>query len=360
MAPHRSELAAVTDGLRETRAPLAVSMGDPAGIGPDLLILTQLLLNKRRIAALPPFVAFADPEVLEQRARQLKIAVALNVVRTLKAGLPRDQLTVIPVHCAGRSVAGTPNAQSAGGTIAAIEDAVAAVRDGTMAGLVTLPIAKHVLHEAGFSHPGHTEFLGELAERHWHKPVTPVMMLASADLRVVPLTIHVPLADVPRLVTKERIVAVAEVMHRALISDFGIGRPRIAVAGLNPHAGENGSIGLQERDIIAPAVEVLKAKGMQVFGPVSADTLFHEAARQRYDACLAMYHDQALIPIKTLAFDRGVNVTLGLPFVRSSPDHGTAFDIAGSGEASPTSFIEALLLADRLARRRAPSASAAA
>jgi 4-hydroxythreonine-4-phosphate dehydrogenase len=231
---------------------------------------------------------------------------------------------------------------------------LAAVVRGDAAALVTNPIAKAVLYGAGFKHAGHTEFLASLAEarepgRRYH----PVMMLAADELKVVPLTVHIPLADVARSITRPAIEDTVRVLWDALRRDFGLEAPRIAVAGLNPHAGEGGSLGREEEDIIIPAIRELRSEGLPVTGPHSADTLFHAEARARYDAVLCMYHDQALIPLKTLAFDRGVNVTLGLPFVRTSPDHGTAFDIAGTGTARPDSLIASLRLADTIAARRA-------
>jgi 4-hydroxythreonine-4-phosphate dehydrogenase len=206
---------------------------------------------------------------------------------------------------------------------------------------------------AGFQHPGHTEFLGALAEEFTGKPARPVMMLWTAGLAVVPVTVHIPLADVPKRLTRDLIVETARIAARDLAARFGIPHPRLALAGLNPHAGEDGELGGEDAAIVAPAVEQLRAEGIDASGPYPADTLFHEAARSRYDAVLAMYHDQALIPIKTLAFDKAVNVTLGLPFVRTSPDHGTAFDIAGKGKADPSSLIAALKLAARLAEHQA-------
>jgi 4-hydroxythreonine-4-phosphate dehydrogenase len=224
---------------------------------------------------------------------------------------------------------------------------------GDASAVVTAPIAKAVLYAAGFIHPGHTEFLAALAgslvpgKRHH-----PVMMLASDVLRVVPVTIHVPLSDVPRALSKRLLYETINITWRSLKSDFGIDEPRVAVAGLNPHAGEGGTIGREDIDLIAPAIEELRREGLSVSGPHSADTLFHAAARKNYDAAVCMYHDQALIPIKTLSFDTGVNVTLGLPFVRTSPDHGTAFDIAAKGIASPESMISAIRMATDLAERR--------
>jgi 4-hydroxythreonine-4-phosphate dehydrogenase len=231
---------------------------------------------------------------------------------------------------------------------------VLAVLRGDARAVVTNPISKSVLQAGGFAHPGHTEFLGALAEAHFGiAQAKPVMLLASAELKVVPLTVHIPLSRVASEISIEAIVETASILNLTLARDFGIARPRIAVAGLNPHAGEQGTIGLEDTEIIAPAIAALVSLGLDVTGPHSADTLFHAAARETYDAVLAMYHDQALIPIKTLAFDSGVNVTIGLPFVRTSPDHGTAFSIAGTGRARPLSLIEALRLADTLSRRRA-------
>ena len=223
--------------------------------------------------------------------------------------------------------------------------------------MVTSPIAKHVLQAHGFSYPGHTEFLGVLAGELWGKPAMPVMLLWSRDLAVVPVTIHIPLAEVPLRLTTDLILRTGRVVARDLAKRFGVTAPRLAVAGLNPHAGENGTIGFEDRAIVAPAVELLRAEGIAASGPFPADTLFHPKARAGYDAVLAMYHDQALVPIKTIAFDEAVNVTLGLPFVRTSPDHGTAFDIAGKGVARPESFVAALDLAGRLAKTQRADAA---
>jgi 4-hydroxythreonine-4-phosphate dehydrogenase len=329
-------------------------MGDPAGIGPDLIVQAH---GVRRSHDLPDFIAFADRAVLTARAQVLGLNVDIEPLTKADSAVPPGRLGVVDVPVGVPVVPGQANSGAAQAVIAAIEQAVTAVRLGQAKAIVTLPIAKSVLHAAGFAHPGHTEFLGFLAERDWFRPVHPVMMLAAAELRVVPVTIHVPIAAVPGLLTTSLIVETARITHAALRHDFGIAEPRIAVAGLNPHAGESGSIGHEDAEIIAPAVGQLRAAGLKVFGPLSADTLFHAAARTGYDACLAMYHDQALIPIKTLAFDRGVNVTIGLPFVRTSPDHGTAFSLAGTGKADPTSFFEALRLASTMAARRALGAS---
>ena len=313
-------------------------MGDPAGIGPDI----ALMAAAGRSGPLPPWYFIGDRAVMEKRAR------ALGLDAHVLEGLVIEQ-----VPCAKPVVARVPDSANAPAIIASIEQAVAAVHAGRASAVVTNPIAKHVLTGAGFKHPGHTEFLGEMAQRHWGAAVKPVMMLASPLLRVVLATIHVPLADVPRLLTEAGIVEVAETTLRALKTDFGIARPRLTVAGLNPHAGEAGTIGREEQLVIAPAIARLRAAGHDVIGPFAADSLFHPPARATYDAVLAMYHDQGLIPLKTLSFDEGVNVTLGLPYVRTSPDHGTAFGIAGTGRASPASFAAALRLADAMARRRA-------
>jgi 4-hydroxythreonine-4-phosphate dehydrogenase len=249
---------------------------------------------------------------------------------------------------------GRPDAAYASSVIESIETAVRLVRDGAASALVTNPIAKHVLYEAGFRHPGHTEFLAALAADAGGRTPHPVMMLWSEELAVVPVTVHIPLSAVPSSLTTDLIVLTGRIVARELRERFGLSRPRLALAGLNPHAGENGAMGSEDLGIVAPAVEILRQEGIAVSGPLPADTMFHAQARSRYDAALAMYHDQALIPIKTIAFDEAVNVTLGLPFVRTSPDHGTAFDIAGKGIALPSSLEAAIRLAARLGARAAP------
>jgi 4-hydroxythreonine-4-phosphate dehydrogenase len=328
-------------------------MGDPAGIGIDIVLAAW---QRRAARRLPPFVLYADPDALAARAAALGISARISVRAEAAeaSALAPGELPVVAVPLAVPARAGTPDPANGAAVIAAIEAAVAAVTAGAASAVVTCPISKQTLYATGFAHPGHTEFLAALADRSAPgRRHTPVMMLASDELRVVPLTVHMPLADVPAHITAAAITGAVRITVQALTSHFGIARPRIAVAGLNPHAGEGGTLGREEQDIIAPAIAALRAEGLAVTGPHSADTLFHAAARARYDAAIAMYHDQALIPIKTLAFDRGVNVTLGLPFVRTSPDHGTAFDIAGSGRADPTSLIEAMQLARRMVRTRA-------
>ena len=338
-------------------APLALTMGDPAGIGPDITLAAWRARTER---ALPAFVVYADANILQARATALGFSVPIQVVASPEraAAAFRDALPVIQVGNAFQITPGVPSSANAPITLAAIDQAAAAVMEGQARALVTNPIAKSVLYEAGFRHPGHTEYLAHLAQRHSGlvAPVVPVMMLVASELKVVPATIHIPLADVPRVLTADLLRRTIEIAISSLQRDFAIAQPRIAVAGLNPHAGENGTIGREDQDLIAPVIVKLREQGFHVTGPHSADTLFHPAARARYDAVVAMYHDQALIPIKTLAFDRGVNVTLGLPFVRTSPDHGTAFNIAGTGTASAESLIQALLLADQMASARAANA----
>jgi 4-hydroxythreonine-4-phosphate dehydrogenase len=264
-----------------------------------------------------------------------------------------DALPILPVSGKPAAEPGRPETADADLVIGAIDRAVADVQAGRAAALVTNPINKEALYRAGFPHPGHTEYLGELAGRLYRTSgITPVMMLASPQLRVVPVTIHLALRDAIETLTSAMIVTAGRVTHLALQRDFGIAAPVLAVAGLNPHAGEGGSLGHEDLDIVAPAITELRAAGIDARGPLAADAMFHEAARQSYDAALCMYHDQALIPIKTLDFDGAVNVTLGLPFIRTSPDHGTAFDIAGQGLARPDSLIAALRLAAEMAARR--------
>lgn len=333
--------------------PLALTMGDPAGLGPDVTLAAWLLRDQRQ---LPPFAVFACPECLSARAARLRLEVPLIDIDHPEEASSRfaQALPVIPIPLKANATPGTPDAANATAIVASIDSAVTATIEGRAAAVVTNPIAKSVLYKAGFSQPGHTEYLAALAEQASPgSRYSPVMMLASDELRVVPLTIHVPLATVPTAIQPQLIETTLRILHNALETDFGLTKPRIAVAGLNPHAGEDGSLGREEIEIITPALDRLRMEGFAISGPLPADTMFHAAARQRFDAALAMYHDQALIPIKTLAFDRGVNVTLGLPFVRTSPDHGTAFDIAGSGTASPESLIQALQLAAVMAARRA-------
>jgi 4-hydroxythreonine-4-phosphate dehydrogenase len=328
------------------RLPLALTLGEPAGVGPDLTLAIWL---RRRELDLPPFYLIGDVAFLQNRARTLGIEVPFVTVEPSKAsdafarGLP-----VVPLDLPVTAAPGKPDDASAPAAIASIRAAVADVLAGRAAAMVTNPIAKNVFYRSGFAEPGHTEFLARLAQEATGKPVTPVMLLWSPELAVVPVTIHIPLQQVVGALTTDLIVTSGRIVARDLKQRFHIARPRLVVAGLNPHAGEDGNLGEEDRTIVAPAVAQLKADGIDARGPLPADTLFHEHARASYDVALCMYHDQALIPIKTLAFDHGVNVTLGLPFVRTSPDHGTAFDIAGSGRADPASLVAALKLAARL------------
>ncbi len=326
--------------------PLLLTQGDPAGIGPELTLKAWLQRNE---ASLPPFAVLADPDHLARVAKEHGWKVPIAPGEPAKAASAFERaLPVIPLKARVAALPGKPDSAWAPSVIESIETAVGLVRSGTAAALVTNPIAKHVLYDAGFRHPGHTEFLAALAAGGGSEIHHPVMMLWSEELAVVPVTVHIALSKVPTDLTTDLIVLTGRIVARELREKFGMPKPRLAVAGLNPHAGENGSMGTEDRDIIVPAIDILRAEGIDVAGPLPADTMFHARARTRYDAALAMYHDQALIPIKTIAFDEAVNVTLGLPFVRTSPDHGTAFDIAGKGIARPDSLIAAIKLAARL------------
>ncbi len=327
------------------RRPLALTMGDPAGIGPELTLRAWIA----RASLDAPFFALADPRALGALARRLGLKAPIAEVSPADASAAFTRaLPVVALAASADAQPGEPDPAFASAVIEAIERAVGYVRSGEARALVTNPIAKATLYAAGFKFPGHTEFLGALAER-WGAPARPVMMIWSPALAVAPVTIHVALSEVPKLLTRELIVSTARIVAADMTRRFGLARPRLALAGLNPHAGEGGAMGREEIDTIAPAVADLRAEGFDVVGPLPADTMFHAAARARYDVALTMYHDQGLIPAKTLAFDSAVNVTLGLPFVRTSPDHGVAFDIAGKGLANPASLIEALRLAARLA-----------
>jgi 4-hydroxythreonine-4-phosphate dehydrogenase len=331
---------------RAAGLPLALTLGEPAGIGPDL---TLAIWRRRRDLDLPPFYLIGDVDFLATRVRALGLDVPFaavapeQAVETFARALP-----VVALDLAVSATPGKTDETSAPAAIASIRRAVADVLAGRAGAVVTNPVAKNVLYKSGFAEPGHTEFLARLAGEATGKPVHPVMMLWSPELAVVPVTIHLPLKDVPARLTVDLIVATGRIVSHDLFARFGIARPRIAVAGLNPHAGEGGALGGEDATVVAPAVAMLKAEGIDARGPLPADTLFNEKARAGYDVALCMYHDQALIPIKTLAFDHAVNVTLGLPFVRTSPDHGTAFDIAGTGKGDPSSLVAALVLAARL------------
>jgi 4-hydroxythreonine-4-phosphate dehydrogenase len=329
--------------------PLAVTLGDPAGIGPELIL--KAWQHAQLGGDLPPFAVIGDTQFLAGAAYRL--GLDMTVERCAPSEVAAIFPRALPVIDLGRPIAaepGRPSRANGQAVIASIERAVRLVREGDCSGVVTSPIAKHVLQECGFRHVGHTDYLGTLASELWGRPVLPVMLLWSRELAVVPVTVHIPLADVPGRLTSELIVETGRVVARDLSARFGIAAPRLALTGLNPHAGESGTIGSEEASVIAPAIARLRAEGIAASGPYPADSLFHERARAGYDVVLAMYHDQALVPIKTIAFDEAVNVTLGLPFVRTSPDHGTAFDIAGQGIARPESFVAALRLAGKLTR----------
>lgn len=326
--------------------PVALTLGEPAGIGPDIAIAAWL---RRKHENIPAFYLLGDREFVAARARLLGVEVPLADAST--ANISNAFADALPIVATGHRVTarpGDPDDSSAAAAIGSIRQAVNDVVTGRAAAVVTNPIAKSVLYKAGFAHPGHTEFLAELAATNG-KPPQPVMLLWSPDLAVVPVTIHLSLRDAIATLSSQMIVDTTRIVVADLRARFGIARPRIAVSGLNPHAGEDGSLGTEDQTVVAPAIATLRAEGVDVKGPLPADTMFHEAARRTYDCAICMYHDQALIPVKTLAFDQAVNVTLGLPFIRTSPDHGTAFDIAGTGRANPSSLIAALRLAARLA-----------
>jgi len=332
---------------------LALTCGDPAGIGLDITLKSW---SERSANNIPPFVLYADANTTMKRAQALNLDVPISRIATptLARQMFQKSLPIIDIPLPTLSVPASPDRTNAPAIIKSIDQAVADITDGLADGLVTNPISKATLYDAGFTYPGHTEYLAALAQSSATQsgPLKPVMMLASDELRVIPLTIHIPLKEVPEAISKELIIQTAITVHEALQIDFAIPHPRLTVTGLNPHAGESGALGREETEIIAPAIAHLKREGFNVTGPFSADTLFHEKARKTYDAVIAMYHDQALIPIKTLSFECGVNVTLGLPFIRTSPDHGTAFDIAGTGKASPNSLIASLHLAAQISKRR--------
>ena len=330
--------------------PLALTSGEPAGIGPDITMKAWLRRNELK---LPPFYLLGDRDFLSQRASALGLDVKFA------DSSPEDAIAAfadaLPVVATGHPATarpGQPDSTSADAVMASIRRAVADVAAGRASAVVTNPIAKSVLYRAGFRHPGHTEFLAELAAGSNGQVPQPVMLLWSPALAVVPVTIHLALREAITQLTSDLIVSTARIVVADLKARFGLAHPRLAVSGLNPHAGEDGSLGTEELTIVEPAIEILRGEGIDVRGPLPADTMFHDAARKTYDCAICMYHDQALIPVKTLAFDDAVNVTLGLPFIRTSPDHGTAFDIAGTGRANPSSLIAALWLAARMAAAR--------
>jgi 4-hydroxythreonine-4-phosphate dehydrogenase len=329
------------------RRPLALTLGEAAGIGPDIALAAW---RNRAALDLPPFYIVGGSDFLRRRAAWLGLDVPVTTVAPKDAAAAfATALPVIELGLAITAEPGRPDDSSAPAAIAAIRRAVADVISGDAHAVVTNPVAKNVLYKSGFAEPGHTEYLAKLAYEMAGVTAHPVMMLWAPELAVVPVTIHLPLREVIGALSTDLIVATGRIVAHDLITRFGIANPRLAIAGLNPHAGENGALGREDDEMVAPAVAQLIDDGIDARGPLPADTMFHAAARASYDVALCMYHDQALIPIKTLAFDHGVNVTLGLPFVRTSPDHGTAFDIAGTGRADPSSLIAALRLAAKLA-----------
>ncbi|MEM9838686.1 MAG: 4-hydroxythreonine-4-phosphate dehydrogenase PdxA [Pseudomonadota bacterium] len=344
-------------------APLAVSMGEPAGIGTEILLKAYAALTEEASGFPVPFFTIDDPARLAKITRDARAPFRVLTIEHPKdaAEAFKDGLPVLPLG--DEAIAGLesvtlsqPSPSSAKAVISSIESAVSASLNGSASGVVTLPIQKSVLSEAGFAFPGHTEFLGALTESTAMldgRARGPVMMLAGPTLRTVPVTVHVPLKQVPEALTTEAIVHTATVTAQSLIADFGVAEPKIAISGLNPHAGENGMLGAEDRDIILPAIKILREQGIRAAGPFPADTMFHEEARSQYHAALAMYHDQALVPVKTLHFHDAVNVTLGLPIIRTSPDHGTGLPIAGKGVARPDSTIAAIRLAANMAVARA-------
>ncbi|MBB4001027.1 4-hydroxythreonine-4-phosphate dehydrogenase PdxA [Aurantimonas endophytica] len=338
----------MSDAGRRDGPPLvAVTLGEPSGVGPDIVLAIHAAGHRD----LPGFFVLADPRMLADRAARLAMPLSIHPISAPHeaAATPVGALAVLPLVNRQAEAPGRIDPDNAAGTIEAIDRATALVLAGEASALVTGPIDKKALYDFGFRHPGHTEYLADLCARRLGRPFTPVMLLTGPDLSCVPVTIHIPLAEVPRQLTAELIETTCRIVAADYRTRLGIPLPRLAVSGLNPHAGEKGAIGTEEETVIRPAIERLRASGIDAFGPLPGDTMFHAEARRGYDVAVCMYHDQALIPAKTLAFDQTVNATLGLPIIRTSPDHGTAADIAGTGRARPDSFLAALRLAGRMA-----------
>lgn len=337
-------------------------MGEPAGIGSEITLKAYRFFLERFRDGDPGFFLIDDPVHVERVVRDLKADIPVTTISdpgdapaAFSKGLP-----VLPVYLLGEappveSHPGAPQKKTAKVVLASIEQATRLALRGKIAGIVTNPIHKHTLISSGFPFKGHTEFLGSLTQtKEMPKGMArgPVMLLASQELRVSPVTVHIPVSEIAATLNSETIVNVATVVAQSLVRDFGVQEPVLAVCGLNPHAGEGGEIGSEDQDVIAPAIAMLQKKGIKALGPIPADTMFHAEARGRYHAAITMYHDQGLIPIKTIAFHSAVNVTLGLPIVRTSPDHGTGFDIAGKGIARPDSLVQAIILANTIFGRR--------
>ncbi len=325
--------------------PIAITMGEPAGVGIDLII--ELFLRRFELN-LPEFIVYGNISIFKQRAKLL--GKSLNLKQCPPEQVKSYFSHSLPLVNIGNNLSDSPkifNEQNSKAAILAIERAVSDIHAKKCCALVSAPIHKSALYNLGFEFAGHTEFLAHLCKKNEQTP-TPVMMLAHENLRVIPLTIHEPISQVPLLLTKELIETKAKIVVESLKKYFNIQNPKLAICGLNPHAGEDGTIGTEDKDIIAPIVEKLNRQGTNIVGPLPADTLFYPPHWQQYDAILACYHDQALIPIKTLAFDRGVNITLGLPIIRTSPDHGSALDLAGTGKASISSVLAAIKMAHKM------------
>ncbi len=329
--------------------PIAMTLGEPGGIGPELAIKAWLA---RADHNLPPFFILSPQTIMDRTIESLGLRVKTKVIdEAIQTGeFFEDALPVLEIPGNAEDIKpGTASSKTASVVIDSITHAVNLTRSGAASAVVTNPIQKSALYQAGFKHPGHTEFLAELSG----PDTVPVMMLANSKLRVVPMTIHIALSEVPKQLTGEMIKQLVRITAASMQRDFGLKKPRLAIAGLNPHAGEDGSMGEEEIKVMRPAIMALRDEGFDVVGPLPADTMFHAEARANYDVALCPYHDQALIPVKTLDFHGGVNVTLGLPFIRTSPDHGTALDIAGKGIARPDSLIAAIKMAADMARKRA-------
>lgn len=326
-------------------APLALSLGEPAGIGPEIIAAAWRALSETG----PVFCVIGDAALMRRQGVPVQAVPTIGEAASVFA----RALPVLDMPLPAPVSPGRPEAANAGAVADWIETAVGLALSGDASGVVTSPIAKAPLYAAGFRFPGHTEFIADLtADAPYAGTRGPVMMLSARNLRACLVTIHAPLSEVPELVTAERVIRTARVVHEAMRRDFGIAKPRLALAALNPHAGESGSIGLEEIEVLRPAAAALRAEGITITDPLPADTMFHDEARATYDAALCLYHDQALIPVKTLDFWGGVNTTLGLPVIRTSPDHGTGFDIAGKGVARPDSLIAAIRLAGQMAAKR--------
>ncbi|KLN60207.1 4-hydroxythreonine-4-phosphate dehydrogenase [Kiloniella spongiae] len=321
-------------------------MGDPAGIGGELTLKAWQKLHTKRA----PFFVIDCPNRLKKLATDLSLKIPIKEILSPADALDcfGQALPVIPEELPEPVIAGIGDPGNGAAVINSIKRSVHFVLNNEASAVVTNPINKAVLYQSGFDHPGHTEYLADVA----NSKTTSIMMLASKQLRVIPVTIHLSLEQAIKKLDSSLIAHTIRTAHEALIQDFGIGAPRVAVSGLNPHAGENGSMGTEEIDLIIPTLESLRNEGINIKGPLPADTMFHANAREEYDVAVCMYHDQALIPIKTLDFDNGVNITLGLPFIRTSPDHGTAYNIAGKGIANPSSFIAAIEMAVTMAKAK--------